>query len=61
MKFVRKDGTSTEFIIIPARANGETLYFEVLDVIHDNGTTKLENGRDTFARLLIQKVYLKED
>ena len=61
MQFIRKDGTPAEFIIIPAKANGETIYFEVLDMIHDNGTTKLENGRDTFARLLIQKVYLKED
>ena len=61
MHFVRKDGTPTEFIIVPARANGETIYFEVLDLLHGNGTTKLEDGRDTFARLLIQKVYLKED
>ena len=58
MHFVRKDGTPTEFIIVPASANGETLYFEVLGMTHD---TELEDGTNKFARVLIQKVYLKED
>lgn len=57
MQFVRKDGTPTEFIIIPAKAKGETVYFEVIGKLHPT----LESGKQTFMRVLIQKVYLKED
>lgn len=58
MHFVRKDGTPTKFIIIPAKAKGETIYFEVIGNTRD---TLLEDGTNRFRRLLIQKVYLKED